>query len=150
MGAVAPQTNKQTNEAAVLLMCQVLCNATVGCGLRIDVSKDMNPMSSGSSSPWREDSLTDDEDIPGPRTWHNFPQHFYLRHLRCSPFLNIPNVKINHNYFYCYTVHVAESLNHYTNHCTCIKFIKFTHWNIKNAPTCFGPKTIIRELYIPC
>ena len=30
------------------------------------------------------------------------------------------------------------------------KFIKFTHQNIKNAPTCFRPKTIIRELYIPC
>ena len=29
-------------------------------------------------------------------------------------------------------------------------FIKFTPLNIKNAPTCFGPKTIIRELYIPC
>ena len=34
-------------------------------------------------------------------------------------------------------------VNYYTNHCT---YIKFTHLNIKNAPTCFGPKTIIREL----
>ena len=31
-------------------------------------------------------------------------------------------------------------LNYYTNHCT---YIKFTHLNIKNAPTCFGPKTIM-------
>jgi len=31
------------------------------------------------------------------------------------------------NYFYCYTVHVVELLNYYTNHCTYIKFIKFTH-----------------------
>jgi len=28
------------------------------------------------------------------------------------------------NYFYCYTVHVIELLNYYTNYCT---FIKFTH-----------------------
>jgi len=48
-------------------------------------------------------------------------------------------------YFYCYTMHVVELLNYYTNHCT---YIKFTHENIKNAPTCFGPKTIIRELYL--
>ena len=27
-------------------------------------------------------------------------------------------------YFYCYTVHVVELLNYYTNHCT---YIKFTH-----------------------
>jgi len=27
-------------------------------------------------------------------------------------------------YFYCYTVHVVESLNYYTNYCT---YIKFTH-----------------------
>ena len=30
-------------------------------------------------------------------------------------------------YFHCYTVHVVEVLNYYTNHCTYIKFIKFTH-----------------------
>jgi len=30
----------------------------------------------------------------------------------------------NHLYFYCYTVHVVELLNYYTNHCT---YIKFTH-----------------------
>jgi len=30
-------------------------------------------------------------------------------------------------YFYCYTVHVVELLNYYTNHCTYIKFLKFTH-----------------------
>jgi hypothetical protein len=30
-------------------------------------------------------------------------------------------------YLHCYTVHVVELLNHYTNHCTYIKFIKFTH-----------------------
>ena len=29
-------------------------------------------------------------------------------------------------YFRCYTVHVVELLNYYTNHCTYIKFIKFT------------------------
>jgi len=29
-------------------------------------------------------------------------------------------------YFRCYTVHVVESLNYYTNYCTYIKFIKFT------------------------
>ena len=27
--------------------------------------------------------------------------------------------------FHCYTVHVVELLNYYTNHCTYIKFIKF-------------------------
>jgi len=26
-------------------------------------------------------------------------------------------------YFHCYTVHVVELLNNYTNHCTYIKFI---------------------------
>ena len=30
-------------------------------------------------------------------------------------------------YFYCHTVHVVELVNDYTNHCTYIKFIKFTH-----------------------
>ena len=40
--------------------------------------------------------------------------------------------------------------NYYTNNCAYIQFIKFTHQNIKNATTCFGPKTIISELYIPC
>jgi len=30
-------------------------------------------------------------------------------------------------YFYFYTTHVVELLNYYTNHCTFIKFIKFTH-----------------------
>jgi len=30
-------------------------------------------------------------------------------------------------YIYCYTVHVVELLNYYTNHCTYIKFMKFTH-----------------------
>jgi len=30
-------------------------------------------------------------------------------------------------YFHCYTVHVVESLNYYTNDCAYIKFIKFTH-----------------------
>ena len=30
-------------------------------------------------------------------------------------------------YLCCYTVHVVELLNYYTNHCTYIKFIKFTH-----------------------
>ena len=29
--------------------------------------------------------------------------------------------------FRCYTVHVVEFFNYYTNHCTYIKFIKFTH-----------------------
>jgi len=32
-----------------------------------------------------------------------------------------------HTYFRRYTVHVDELLNYYTNHCTYIKFIKFTH-----------------------
>ena len=31
------------------------------------------------------------------------------------------------SYFRCYIVHVVKSLNCYTNHCTYIKFIKFTH-----------------------
>ena len=35
--------------------------------------------------------------------------------------------KYNFRYFYCYTVHVVELLNYYTNHCTYKKFIKFTH-----------------------
>jgi len=30
-------------------------------------------------------------------------------------------------FFYCYTVHVVELLNYYTNYCTYIKFIKFTY-----------------------
>ena len=30
-------------------------------------------------------------------------------------------------FFYCYTVHVVELFNYYTNYCTYIKFIKFTH-----------------------
>jgi len=30
-------------------------------------------------------------------------------------------------YFRCYAVRVVELLNYYTNHCTYIKFIKFTH-----------------------
>jgi len=30
-------------------------------------------------------------------------------------------------YFRCYTVHVVELLNYYTNYCTYIKFIKFTY-----------------------
>jgi len=30
-------------------------------------------------------------------------------------------------YFRCYTVHVVELLNYYTNYCTYIKLIKFTH-----------------------
>ena len=30
-------------------------------------------------------------------------------------------------YFRCYTVHVVELLNYYTNYCTYVKFIKFTH-----------------------
>jgi len=30
-------------------------------------------------------------------------------------------------YFRCYTVHVVKLLNYYTNYCTYIKFIKFTH-----------------------
>jgi len=30
-------------------------------------------------------------------------------------------------YCYCYTVHVVELLNYYTNHYTYIKCIKFTH-----------------------
>ena len=39
-------------------------------------------------------------------------------------------------------------LNYYSNHCTYIKFVKFTHLNFKNAPTCFGLKTILRELVL--
>ena len=50
----------------------------------------------------------------------------------------------------CYSKYSGALLNYYTNHCTYIKFIKLTHYNIKNAPTCFGPKTFIRELHIPC
>jgi len=34
---------------------------------------------------------------------------------------------INNKYFRCYTVHVVELLNYYTNYCTYIKFIKFKH-----------------------
>jgi len=30
------------------------------------------------------------------------------------------------------------------------KIYKMYTLNIKNAPTCFGPKTILRELYLPC
>jgi len=30
-------------------------------------------------------------------------------------------------YFYCYTVHVVELLNYYTNHCTYINFINFMY-----------------------
>ena len=31
------------------------------------------------------------------------------------------------SYFPCYTVHVVELFNYYTNYCTYIKFIKFKH-----------------------
>ena len=53
-------------------------------------------------------------------------------HLRITRLLELwYNVKrfffIFNFYFYCYTVHVVELLNYYTNHCTYIKFIKFTH-----------------------
>jgi len=43
--------------------------------------------------------------------------------------MDIPHHLLTHvvNYFCCYTVHVVEILNYYTNHCTYIKFIKFTH-----------------------
>jgi len=39
----------------------------------------------------------------------------------------LDRVKKERDYFYCYTVHVVESLNYYTNHCTYIKFIKFIY-----------------------
>jgi len=32
-----------------------------------------------------------------------------------------------HRYFYCYTVHVVELLNYYTNHCSYINFI-YVQW----------------------
>ena len=35
--------------------------------------------------------------------------------------------KLKETYFCCYTVHVVELLNYYTNYCTHIKFIKFKH-----------------------
>ena len=37
------------------------------------------------------------------------------------------NVKSDKYFFRCYTVHVVELLNYYNNHCTYLKFIKFTH-----------------------
>ena len=41
--------------------------------------------------------------------------------------LGVLQLIANINYFHCYTVHVVELLNYYTNQCTYIKFIKFTH-----------------------
>ena len=38
---------------------------------------------------------------------------------------SVRNFVITIFYFHCYTVHVVELLNYYTNHCTYIKFIKF-------------------------
>jgi len=52
---------------------------------------------------------------------HYGPVHACRLHLL---FL-LPNV--SKKYFRCYTVHVVEILNYYTNYCTYIKFIKFTH-----------------------
>jgi len=40
-------------------------------------------------------------------------------------------MNLDRSYFRCYTVHVVELLNYYTNHCTYIKFIKFYTLNIK-------------------
>ena len=37
-------------------------------------------------------------------------------------FCNLLNTMTFFFYFYCYTVHVVESLNYYTNQCTRIKF----------------------------
>ena len=35
------------------------------------------------------------------------------------------NINMAVEFVYCYTVHVVELLNYYTNHCTYKKFIKF-------------------------
>jgi len=35
--------------------------------------------------------------------------------------------KLPKQYFHCYTVHVLELLNYYTNHCTYINFINFIY-----------------------
>ena len=35
--------------------------------------------------------------------------------------------EICYDYFRCYTVHVVELLNYYTNHCTYIKFYTLKH-----------------------
>jgi len=48
------------------------------------------------------------------RSGHVFEEILSSRMLCC--------VKVYRSYFYCYTVHVVELPNYYTNHCTCIKF----------------------------
>jgi len=40
---------------------------------------------------------------------------------------NLQYVQFVGSYFRCYTVHIVELLNYYTNYCIYIKFIKFTH-----------------------
>ena len=47
----------------------------------------------------------------------NLARHRYKHETFCEFFWS---------YFHCYTVHVVELLNYYTNYCTYIKFIKFT------------------------
>ena len=44
-----------------------------------------------------------------------------------NPVVFVRNDKPDTWNFRFYTVHVVELLNYYTNHCTYIKFIKFTH-----------------------
>jgi len=50
-----------------------------------------------------------------------------IRHLHLSKFVRLDSIINICSCFRCYTVHVVELLNYYTNHCTYIKFIKFTH-----------------------
>jgi len=52
------------------------------------------------------------------------PQKLTRPRLKIPHILQNPRFITVYFYFRCYTVHVVELLNYYTNHCT---YIKFTH-----------------------
>jgi len=64
------------------------------------------------------------------RNWNGKLQRLYLSledsssQFNATPYYS-NTLQLIH--FYCYTVHVVELLNYYTNYCTYIKFIRFTH-----------------------
>ena len=47
----------------------------------------------------------------------------FRRGVRSSLFYAVGKGRLIFSYFLCYTVHVVELLNYYTNHCTYIKII---------------------------
>jgi len=80
------------------------------------------------------------------RTYTNETMRLFKRFrvtycLHCPPETNLSHWRLRQhvlpkrrnkliNFFYCYTVHVLELLNVYTNQCTYIKFIKFLYINL--------------------